>query len=218
MEYVFLDNVSSTQDYIKEKLINNVLNTAVLAITQETGRGRRDREWKSPSGGFWFSFDTSFFNEFITIKIGVAVREVCEEIYGVKTLLKWPNDLIIDDKKVGGILCEKVGERVVIGIGINTNLKNIDVENSISFFNKTRKIIDNKELMGKIIDRFYILNDEDVVDKFRENMAFIGEEKFISALNKKAKIIGISDEGHLRIEDNGEKKNIFVGEILVDNN
>jgi BirA family biotin operon repressor/biotin-[acetyl-CoA-carboxylase] ligase len=146
------------------------------------------------------------------------VREVCEEIYGVKTLLKWPNDLIIDDKKVGGILCEKVGERVVIGIGINTNLKNIDVENSISFFNKTRKIIDNKELMEKIIDRFYILNDEDVVDKFRENMAFIGEERYISALDKRAKIIGISDEGHLIIEDNGEKKNIFVGEILIDRN
>lgn len=218
MEYIFLDNVSSTQDYIKTQLIKEKYNIVVLANTQNLGRGRRDREWKSPSGGLWFSFDTSFFSELITIKIGVAVREACEEIFGVKTLLKWPNDLIIDGKKVGGILCEKVGDRVVIGIGINTNLINADVENFISFFNKTRKIIDNKELMKKIIDKFFILKDEEVVNKFRENMAFIGEEKFVSALNKKAKIIGISDEGHLIIEDNGEMKNIFVGEILVDNN
>lgn len=218
MEYIFLDNVSSTQDYIKEKLINNEINTAVLTISQEMGRGRRDREWKSPSGGLWFSFDCPFFSELITIKIGVAVREACEDVYGVKVLLKWPNDLIVDGKKVGGILCEKLGDRVVIGIGINTNLTNVDVENSISFFYKTKKIIDNKELMKKIIDKFLSLKDEEVVCKFRENMAFIGEKKFISALNKNAKIIGISDEGHLIIEDNGTRKNIFVGEILIDRN
>jgi ATP-dependent helicase/nuclease subunit A len=101
---------------------------------------------------------------------------------------------------------------------INTNIINVDVENSISFFNKTKKSIDNKELMKKIIDKFFILKDEEVINKFRENMAFIREEKFVSSLNKKVKIIGISDEGHLIIEDDGEIKNVFVGEILVNNN
>jgi BirA family biotin operon repressor/biotin-[acetyl-CoA-carboxylase] ligase len=133
-------------------------------------------------------------------------------------LLKWPNDLILNNKKVAGILCEKVKDRVIIGIGINTNIEKIDVENSISFLSDTRKFIDNKELMKKIIDRFLTLKNEEVINKFRENMAFIGEERYISALDKRAKIIGISDEGHLIIEDNGEKKNIFVGEILIDRN
>lgn len=216
MEYIFLDNVSSTQDYIKEKIVKREYNTAVLANSQELGRGRRDREWESPIGGLWFSFDIPFYSELITIKIGVAVRESIEEIYGVSPLIKWPNDIILDDKKAGGILCEKVEDRVIIGVGLNTNLKKVDVENAISLFSKTREIIDNKELMKKIIDKFFVLKDEEVINKFRENMAFIGENKFISSLNKKAKILGISDEGHLIIEDDGERKNIFVGEILVD--
>ena len=218
MEYVFLDNVSSTQDYIKERIFNDKYDLAVLTNSQSLGRGRRDREWESPSGGLWFSFDTLFTNEMITLKIGVAVREVIEEVYKVKILIKWPNDLIIDNKKVGGILCEKVKDRVIIGVGINTNLAKIEVENSISLFDKTKKIVNNKDLMEKIIDKFLEIKDNDIVNKFRENMAFINEEKYISSINKKAKIIGVSDEGHLIIEDSGETKNIFVGEIMIDKN
>ena len=73
-------------------------------------------------------------------------------------------------------------------------------------------------LMWKIIENFLNLKDANVVSKFRENMAFVGEEKFVSAINKNAKILDISDEGHLIIEDNGKEKNIFVGEILIDKN
>jgi BirA family biotin operon repressor/biotin-[acetyl-CoA-carboxylase] ligase len=199
-------------------VVNGKSNSAVMAVSQSLGRGRREREWRSPVGGLWFSFDVPYTSEIITIKVGVAVREVCSEFYGCKVLLKWPNDLILDGKKVGGILCEKVQDRVVIGIGINTNVKNIGVENSISFLDVCGKVIDNRELMERIIDKFFDLRSESIISEFRKNMAFIGEEKFISAINKKAKIIGISDEGHLVIDDNSEEKNVFVGEILIDNN
>ena len=216
MEYVFLDNVSSTQDFVKERLRDRFLDSLVMAKTQELGRGRRDRKWCSPAGGLWFSFDTPYTDELITIAIGVAVREVCSEAYECELLLKWPNDLILDGKKVGGILCEKVENRVVIGVGINTNVGSIGVDNSVSFFSRFGKIIDNEALMKKIVDKFFSLNGENVIVKFRENMAFIGEEKFVSVLNKSVKIVGISDEGHLIIEDCGEVKNVFVGEILID--
>ena len=53
--------------------------------------------------------------------------------------------IILDDKKAGGILCEKVEDRVIIGVGLNTNLKKVDLENAVSLFSKTREIIDNKE-------------------------------------------------------------------------
>jgi len=218
MEYIFLDNVSSTQDFIKDRLKEGKEKTVVLSKSQKMGRGRRDRKWEAPIGGLWFSFDTSYDDELITIKVGVAVREICSEIYKCDLLLKWPNDLILNNKKVAGILCEKVKDRVIIGIGINTNIEKIEVENSISFLSVTRKVIDNEELMKQIIDRFLNLKNEEVINKFRENMAFIGEERYISALDKTAKIIGISDEGHLIIEDNGDKKDIFVGEILIDRN
>ena len=218
MDYIFFDNVSSTQDFIKDRVIKGKVDSAVMAISQEVGRGRRDRKWYSPSGGLWFSFDVPYTSSLITIKIGVAVREACSEFYACKVLLKWPNDLILEGKKVGGIICEKVKDRVVIGIGINTNVEDIDVENSVSFLDVTSKVIENQDLMRKIIDKFVRFESENIISEFRKHMAFIGEEKFVSAINKNAKIIDISDEGHLIIEDNGEIKNIFVGEILIDNN
>lgn len=218
MEYILLEEVSSTQDYIKERIISGEYNNIVMTKEQTLGRGRRDREWISPIGGLWFSFDVPFFNERITIKIGVCVREVLEEAYGVKVLLKWPNDLILNGKKVGGILCEKVDDRVIVGVGINTNIEKINIENSISFLSFVKKDINNEELMKKIVDRFFKLEDKNIVCKFRENMAFMGEEKFISALNREARIVGISDKGHLIIEDDVEEKEIFVGEILIDRN
>ena len=216
MKYVFLKSVDSTQSYIKEQLRENNTDIIVRAEVQECGRGRSGRNWSSPNGGLWFSFDTAFSDDMITIAVGVAVRKVCEEVFKHKVLLKWPNDLILEGKKVAGILCERCGDRVVIGIGINTNVSNIEIENSTSFLKVTNKKIDNEELMYKIIDNFFefINKNDEVINEFRKNMAFIGEEKYVSAIKKMAKIIGVSDEGHLIIEDEGNTKEVFIGEIL----
>lgn len=216
MKYVFLKSVDSTQSYIKEQLKENNTDVIVRAEVQECGRGRTDRNWRSPSGGLWFSFDAEFFNDMITLAVGVATRRACEEVYNHRVLLKWPNDLILNGKKVAGILCERCEDRVVIGIGINTNVEKIEVENSTSFREITNKVIDNEILMHKIIDNFFelVYKSEDIITDFRKNMAFLGEEKYISAIKRNAKIKGISDQGHLIIEDEGSMKEVFIGEIL----
>lgn len=216
MNYIFLRSVDSTQAYVKERLKENKKDVIVRAEVQECGRGRIGRNWSSPSGGLWFSFDTEFSNEMITLVVGVAVRKACEEVFNYRVLLKWPNDLILEGKKVAGILCERVGDRVIIGIGINTNIDNIDVENSTSFLRITNEKIDNEKLMYKIIDNFFEFTkkNEEVIEEFRKNMAFIGEEKYVSAIGKTARIKGISNEGHLIIEDEGNIQEVFIGEIL----
>lgn len=216
MKYVFLKSVDSTQSYIKEQLKENNTDVIVRAEAQECGRGRTGRNWSSPSGGLWFSFDAEFSNDMITLAVGVATRRACEEVYNHRVLLKWPNDLILNGKKVAGILCERCEDRVVIGIGINTNVEKIEVENSTSFWKITNKVIDNEILMHKIIDNFFelVYKSEDIITDFRKNMAFLGEEKYISAIKRNAKIKGISDQGHLIIEDEGSMKEVFIGEIL----
>lgn len=216
MRYVLLENINSTQNYLKEQLKNGYNNIVVKADTQFLGHGRNGRQWVSPLGGLWFSFDTEFCSDMITLIVGVAVREACEETFGCKLMLKWPNDLLLNDKKVAGIICEKINDRVVVGVGINTNIKKIEVENSISFLEVTGNYIDNEELMKEVIQKYYYFCKDinKVIDEFRKNMAFVGEEKYISNINKKAKIIGISDNGHLIIEDDGNTKEVFVGEIF----
>lgn len=216
MKYIFLKNIDSTQDYLKEKLKNGYNNIVVKADTQSLGHGRNGRSWASPLGGLWFSFDTEFCSDMITLTVGVAVREVCEQKFGCKLMLKWPNDLLLNGKKVAGIICQKIDDRVIVGVGVNTNVKKIEIENSVSFFEVTGKCVDNEELMKEIIQKYYYFCKDvnKVIDEFRKNMAFVGEEKYVSAINKKVKIIGISDNGHLIIEDAENTKEVFIGEIL----
>lgn len=218
MEEIFLDKVDSTQDYAKELILNGKDNFTVFARVQEYGRGRRERHWFSKEGGLWFSFDIDFNNasDLFTMAIGVAVREVCFRNYGYNIKLKWPNDIIIDGKKVGGILCERIGNKVIVGVGINTNIENAGCDNSTTFFSATGKCIDNKELMREIIKESRKIIDNnfcDVINEFRENMAFKNEMCYVSTLDTVAKILDVTDNGHLIVSIDDIKKEVFTGEI-----
>lgn len=216
-EYYFRE-ITSTQDYAKKISLDGEKDFVVFSDVQTNGHGRVGRIWKAPLGGLWFSFDNEFVdkNGLFTIAVGVAARKVLARIYSCKVLLKWPNDLIFENKKVGGILCEKVKERVIVGIGINTNTKNITEEKAITFFEKTGKVVDNYGIMNEIIKeckRCLGLKSEELIKEFRENMAYVGEEHFVSALNRNAKIIDVSDDGRLIVETDEGIKQVLAGEI-----
>jgi BirA family biotin operon repressor/biotin-[acetyl-CoA-carboxylase] ligase len=103
--------------------------TVVVAGEQTGGRGSRGRGWQSPSGGLWLSAlfrpRISAGVELFGLRIGLAVADAVEALGpGVPVHIKWPNDLMVGDRKLGGILCEArwQGESlawVVAGVGIN---------------------------------------------------------------------------------------------------
>lgn len=218
MQEYYFDEIASTQEYAKNLCLSGEKEFVVFSSFQTNGRGRYARVWSSPKGGLWFSFDNAFYSEngLFTITIGVATQNVLSNLYKENIKLKWPNDIIFNNKKVGGIICEKVKERVVVGIGINTNIEDIFEEKATTFLKDTGKEINNYDTMREIIKtcKEYLKKpSEEIIKKFRENMAFIGEEYFITSLNQKAKIVDISDFGELIVKnDNGIKK-VFVGEI-----
>lgn len=101
----------------------------VSAKKQTAGRGRVGRVWESPLGGLWFSLvwpmalpPERFLG--VPLAIGLSLRRAIDEACGVRCSLKWPNDLLIRERKVCGILCEMESREIpalVIGVGINTN-------------------------------------------------------------------------------------------------
>jgi BirA family biotin operon repressor/biotin-[acetyl-CoA-carboxylase] ligase len=102
--------------------------TVVVAGEQTTGRGSRGRTWRSPPGGLWLSTlyrpQAPTGAELLSLRIGLAVADAIESGSGVRLAIKWPNDLMLEDRKLGGILCEARwhGERlgwIVAGIGLN---------------------------------------------------------------------------------------------------
>ena len=102
--------------------------TAVVAEVQESGRGSRGRTWSSPRGGLWLSVlarPRAAALEVLSLRAGLAVAELLETLgAGGRIGLKWPNDLMLDDRKCGGILCEArwhgaTPAWVAIGLGLN---------------------------------------------------------------------------------------------------
>jgi BirA family transcriptional regulator, biotin operon repressor / biotin---[acetyl-CoA-carboxylase] ligase len=103
--------------------------TVVVAGEQTAGRGSRGRAWRSPPGGLWLSAlyrpRTPVGVELLSLRVGLAVAEAIEALDGgLRVSIKWPNDLILEDRKLGGILCEArwQGEEpawIVAGIGLN---------------------------------------------------------------------------------------------------
>ncbi len=122
------DRVASTNDVARDLADAGAAEgTAVLALEQTRGRGRRGRAWISPRGGIYLSVVTkpSLPQEqwaLIGYAVAVGAAVAAESAAGVRMRLKWPNDLMVDDGKVGGILAEAWGTIAVAGIGMNANV------------------------------------------------------------------------------------------------
>jgi BirA family transcriptional regulator, biotin operon repressor / biotin---[acetyl-CoA-carboxylase] ligase len=106
-----LESVTSTQDLARELPIGSV----VVADHQTAGRGRLEHRWEAPPGTALLASFALAPNPLLSLAAGVAAAEACGQ--GVR--LKWPNDLLLGDRKVGGILVEATPTKAICGIGIN---------------------------------------------------------------------------------------------------
>ena len=111
---LWVDRVPSTQDMVHDLGADGAVDgTAVVAVEQTAGRGSRGRTWTSARGGLWLS-----------VRIALAVADALEDAGIAGVQVKWPNDLLVQGRKLGGILCEARwnGDRlawIAIGVGIN---------------------------------------------------------------------------------------------------
>ncbi len=131
-KYKFLEfaEVTSTNDVCLSEMQKSDIPTVVFADSQTQGRGRNLKSWSSPRGNISYSFGirSSFIDPSITVKTGLIVIKALKKEFNKKVSLKWPNDLIYKNKKVGGILVESQthnNETIIItGIGINLRIDN----------------------------------------------------------------------------------------------
>ena len=106
-----LESVASTQDLARDLPLGSI----VVADHQTAGRGRLEHRWEAPPGTALLVSFVLPPNPLLSLAAGVAAAEACDQ--GVR--LKWPNDLLLGGRKVGGILVEVAGVKAVCGIGIN---------------------------------------------------------------------------------------------------
>lgn len=160
----------STNTFLKERLAveSNLPSGKVIAAREQTqGRGRRERQWLSSTGEnltFSIFLRGSYDRRKLpaaSMAAAVAVAELLEA-EGLKPSLKWPNDVLVNGKKICGILSEGISGGVIIGIGLNVNMQNAEHidQPATSVLIETGKRRDIDELLGKLLKRLSVRLDE----------------------------------------------------------
>ena len=223
--------IDSTNNYLKNsyKLLNNF--TFVVADYQSKGKGRNDRVWSSEEGAnLMFSFlikDQDLLKKHSALSIisAVEVAKVLEE-YQIKGVsIKWPNDVLINNKKVCGILLEgQILEYLVVGIGLNVNQKVFPdglrrPATSLSLEANKDFNIDELEqkLFSNIVKDLSYLNEEQCLDYFRSHnfllnkrvKVLVNDQPFIG------EVVGIDDNFFLQIKTSDMLLHIDSGEIEI---
>ncbi|GAG61370.1 unnamed protein product [marine sediment metagenome] len=242
-EMYYFPKLKSTNIIAKEKALHRAEGidegTLIIAERQSAGKGRLSREWFSPVGGIWLSIvlypqlSPSYISR-ITLMTAVAAVKAIKICTQIESQIKWPNDILINEKKVCGILTEMSAELdiinwVVVGIGINVNIDHREFpediqENTISL----KEALDKEVLRVKLVQTF-LQEFEKYYEKLKrkEFPSILGEWKLYShTLGKKIRAdigerivtgeaIDINESGALILKkEDGELIEIISGTII----
>lgn len=235
---VFVRHTDSTNRIAREKAASEAADGLVVwAEMQEFGRGQYGRVFASPRGGLYFSLIlrpnlAAVDLPLITLVTGLACRDTLFEVSGVKALIKWPNDLYLRDKKVGGILCENSFDTgvtppqptVIIGVGINVNSRLSDFPEELcplvtTLYEETNKVYDIEDCLDRFVDTIsaYVaslpVNRESLLDRWR-NYDYL-MDKPITYTNGDQTVfgtgLGLANDGRYRIVDESGGERAIIG-------
>ena len=234
MEIKTFDVLDSTNEYLKNKEKLEEYEV-VIAKTQTNGRGKRGSVWISNEGAALFSFviDSIGYDDKVTIYTGFIVRNILHKLIkeafseNVESYLKfkWPNDIYYKDKKLCGILCEKVGEKIIVGIGINVNNNDFGIFNeratSLNIVTGEKYEIEKlvKEVVIEFKEHYRNLNSKwnSIIEDINENSYLVGKKIMLKQSKEYRKFIEIDIDGNivtLSQEDKTYKENSLEFEIL----
>lgn len=239
-EIIHFNSIDSTNTYAKEIAMDKAEGAVVTAEQQTSGKGRLGRNWISlPQKGIYFSIILKPNLEPSKVAkltlIGAAAVNSALKDMNIDSKIKWPNDIVIDGKKLCGILTEMSCELniinyIVIGIGINANLDEDDFTDDLKNTATSLKIILGENIQRNKLLALVLNHFEKLYDSFKENLdlketieicrkdsALIGKEiQIIKDGNiKLGKAIDISDEGELLVQFRDGIENIYSGEVSV---
>lgn len=209
----------------------------ILAERQTAGRGRRGRKWVSPfAENIYYSLVLRMDGgmrqlEGLSLVVGLAVLSALRAVGVSDAGLKWPNDVLVSNKKIAGILLELVGDpadvcHVVLGIGINVNMRVAsEVDQAwTSVFLESGAATNRNELVSKLSDslRMYLKRHElsgfsAIQSEWEQNHLWQGREvSLIAGVHQvNGTVMGIDRQGALRMSVNGEEKVFSGGELSL---
>lgn len=238
---VSYDEVTSTNTVAKQLADEGAEEgTLVVSDKQNQGKGRRGRYWESEKGtGVFMTVVLKpkmkpVYASMLTLVAALALNDAIIDLTGLESKIKWPNDIVINKKKVSGILTELSAEvdyinYVVVGIGVNVNRKDFPEElkdKATSLELESGKSISRAQLIAKTmeyLEGYYerFLKTYDLSDlKEAYSKVLINTDQVVRIITDGDSYTGIArgitDEGHLIVEkDNHERVEVYSGEVSV---
>jgi BirA family biotin operon repressor/biotin-[acetyl-CoA-carboxylase] ligase len=236
---LYFNEINSTNIKAKELAQKDIENGSIIIAEKQTlGSGRFNRKWSSPNGGLWFTLvlkPTLPPTEApkITQIAAASIYKTLND-FNIGVTIKWPNDILLDNKKLCGILAEMKCDMdsvhyLVLGIGMNINIDENDFDESIQSIATSLKIKYKKEFKRSEILSSFLNHFEELYNNFIDNLD-LSETISIcrshsNIFGKKAKLItfnteeivtciSLSDNGDLIVKDSaGNEKAVLAGEI-----
>lgn len=228
-EIHYFNKLDSTNDKVKEFQKHG---SVVIAGIQTDGRGRFKRRWSSGKGGLWLSILLKPENigkiGYLTLSAAIACQKAVKKIAKVESKVKWPNDLVVGNKKLCGILTESSsGENkfAIVGIGMNTNNKipkNLEGK-AASLRQITGEDADNEKIAKSLLREFEALykrfNNKEygfILKKWKKLCDTIGRDVKVITLDRtiRGRVTGVDSRLRLIIKAKGNKtEKVVEGDI-----
>ena len=235
--FIYCEEVNSTNKYLLESTAKLFHGTTIFSEFQHEGKGRLNRPWLSAKDqNLTFSVLlkknlTKYNPNHISLAASLAVSTAIENLYQLKTDLKWPNDVLIKNKKVSGILLESSStgediEKIVIGIGVNTNqtkfVGDFKIQpTSVKF--ELKREIKRERLLSEILNVLEELledvknNPKKILDEWRDKCRMIGEHIVIEIgdAKKYGVFYDIDANGFMILKTGDNIEKITCGDITI---
>ena len=235
----YLDTIDSTNTYVIDNFKKLDGNSMTVARNQTSGKGQKNKEWISPSGGIYATYliksnnikidDTRYYSFVGCVTTLAIIKKYLNEIKNI--WIKWPNDIYYIDKKISGVLCETiienniiVGMTIGIGINVNTDYNLIKDINGTSMTTIKKCNFDIKKIIDDLYEYIYFYCNDITTEK-KEKVMEIWKNEHLFLIGKNInimdennikiiiKIISVMENGGLLVKDKDNK----ASKIYVDN-
>jgi BirA family biotin operon repressor/biotin-[acetyl-CoA-carboxylase] ligase len=200
----------------------------VVAEHQTAGRGRLDRRWEAPPGSsllvsVLLRHPGSADSSLVVMAAGLALTEAVETVAGVTPGLKWPNDLVVADRKLAGLLAESSGDALVVGVGCNVNWETFPPELAAAATAcnlETGSAVDGDALLDAYLDAFALNLDalDAVLETYRAQLTTLGRRVRVEQLSGAMTVgtaVDVNARGALVVRDDaGAEHRFTVGDVV----
>ena len=225
--------IDSTNRYLLDEARRGAAEGLVAVADHQTaGRGRFDRRWEAPPGS---SLLVSVLlrptphgeaarvpSHRAVMAVALALADAVEEVAGVAPELKWPNDLVVGDRKLAGLLAEREGDALVIGAGCNVEWEAFPPEladTSTACNLEAEHSVDRDTLLDRFLARLAVELDalEHVPERYRARLATLGRRVRVERLHDAlvGEAVDVTDDGTLVVRrDDGTDERVTAGDVV----